>query len=85
MLSRRQSNRDHDPQANQFAGSHKSCVRYRQNVNDPEYKPMAPDYDSSIAFAAACDLVFKGEIQPSGYMEPILHDRRNAYKERQAH
>jgi Malate synthase len=57
----------------------------RQNVNDPEYKPMAPDYGSSIAFAAACDLVFKGEIQPSGYMEPILHDRRNAYKERQAH
>ncbi len=47
-----------------------------QNKNDPFYKKMSDNFEKSIAFSAACDLVFKGRFQPSGYTEPLLHQKR---------
>lgn len=51
-----------------------------QNAGDADYIAMSPNFEQSIAFKAACDLVFKGDTQPSGYTEPLLHAYRQQAK-----
>ena len=48
----------------------------KQNQGDPEYQNMSPNFDKSISFKAACELIFHGKSQPSGYTEPLLHLNR---------
>ena len=63
---------------------HMAAVVDEQNNADPLYHPMTTDLQASLAFQAACELVFAGTAQPSGYTEPVLHAYRLAFKQQSA-